>query len=279
MRLPALGLTAAIAALAFAAAASATNGQGAGHAAASCGVESPYALRIDPGGVRLDADEGDVSPQRVEIHDGVLRVDGVARPVTGDDAQRLREMETTAHALLPEIAGITRETIHITFDALGGVHAALNGDRRQRRAFERLRGQALERVALSLDRGVWTPEVFGEAFGAEIEAATEAIAADFTPGRAMWMVLTGGVGRMERRVERMEAELERSISAREHVFEAHATALCAGLETLDGLQQALDVRLDDGRPLQLFRFRADGDSGSGRTVWIRKDGRRSVSGR
>lgn len=58
-------------------------------------------------------------------------------------------------------------------------------------------------------------------------------------------------------MEKMEGELERSISAREGVLEQHATALCRRLETLNTLQESMEVRLDDGRPLRVFEFSPD----------------------
>lgn len=243
----------------------------AGHAAAKgrqafggpsggCSVESAYGLQVDARGIRLEADDDRVSPRRVRIHDGTLHIDGAARPLSAGDARRLREIEAETRALLPEIAGITREAVGIAFDTLGSVNAALTGNQRQAREFERLRERALARVDDTLGRGYWNPATFGDEFEAEIEAAAEAMAAGFTPRRAIWMVLTGGVGRMERRMEKMEVELERSIAAREATLERHASAVCGRLEGLDALQQAMEFRLDDGRALRVFEVRTGNDA-------------------
>src|SRR5690606_16432794 len=150
-----------------------------------------------------DADEDVDGPRRIEIDDGGLRVDGRTRAVSAADERRLRQMESGTRSLLPEIAGITREAIGITFDSLATVNRALTGSRRQARDFERLRERSLARIDDTLGRGIWSPDTFGDAFEAEIEAAAEAMAANFTTSRALWMVMTGGIGRMERRMEKM----------------------------------------------------------------------------
>ncbi|WP_165967301.1 DUF2884 family protein [Luteimonas aestuarii] len=234
---------------------SAAGRHGFGSQHSGCSVESAYTLRVGQHGIRLHDNDGKASPQRIDFHDGALRIDGIERDVSQADARRLRSMEAETRALLPEIAGITREAIGITFDTLGSVNAALAGNRRNARQFERLRARSLARIDETLGRGVWNADIFGDAFEAEIEAAAESMAASFTPGRAIWMVMTGGIGRMERRMEKMEGDIERSISAREGQLEQHATGLCTRLETLDALQEAMELRLDDGRPLRVFEFR------------------------
>lgn len=223
-----------------------------------CQVDTPYAVQVDADGLRFDATD-DVLPKRVDIHDGGLRLDGAAQAVSAADAARLREIEAGTRALLPQIAAVAREAIQIGFDALGGVHAALGGDRRRARQIEALRQRALLRVDQTLGRGSWDPETFGAAFEAELATAASEVAATVTPARAVWMAFTGGGDRLERRMEAMEANLERQVAAREQVLEAHADALCAQLDRLHLLQESLELRLDDGRALQLFEYEADAD--------------------
>ncbi|MCR6661768.1 MAG: YggN family protein [Luteimonas sp.] len=246
--------TATVLCASFAATASDGGRQHFGKAGSGCSVDSNYTLRVDASGVRLDAEGQGVSPRRIRISDGNLQVDGVAKDVSTADARRLRDMESATRDMLPEIAGITREAMQITFDALAGVNEALSGNRRQAREFDRLRNRTLARIDATLGSGVWSPDMFGDAFEAEIESAAEAMAANFTPKRVIWMMMTGGIGRMERRVEKMEAGLERSIAAREGVLERHATALCGRLDAIDAMQREMEFRLDDGRPLRVFEI-------------------------
>lgn len=223
----------------------------------SCSIDSSYGLQIDARGLRLhaDADADDARLRRIEVSDGALRIDGEPRAVSAADAARLRGIESGVRGLLPDIAAISREAIAIAFDALGGVNLALNGNRREARDFERMRERALLRVDGMLERGEWSSDAFGDDFEAGIEEAAEAMVASFTPVRAIWMVVSGGVGRLERRMEKMEKELERSVAAREAVLEGHALALCGKLEAVQRLQDAMELRLDDGKPLRVFEVR------------------------
>jgi len=222
---------------------------------ASCNIESDYGLYVDAEGLRLDAKADDGRPGRIEISDGALRLDGVPRAVSAEDAMRLRGIESGVRGMLPDMTAIAREAVGITFDALGGANAALGGKRRDAREFDRMREDALARLDGMEERGEWTSDLFDDGFEAEIEAAAEAMAASFTPTRAIWMFVSGGIGRMERRMEKWEEEFERSMVAREAVLEHHAIALCGQLEAVQRLQDAMDLHLDDGRPLRVFQVR------------------------
>ncbi len=60
-------------------------------------------------------------------------------------------------------------------------------------------------------------------------------------------------------MEAMEAELEQKLPAYEARMEHHAQALCGKLEQVEHLQNTMDLRLDDGRPLQVIRIRPPGN--------------------
>ncbi len=222
---------------------------------ASCNIESDYGLQVDADGLRLEADDDaeEGLPELIAISDGTLRLDGAPHAVSEADAERLRGIEAGVRGMLPDMTAIAREAIAITFDALGGVNVALGGKRSEARRFQQMREGALARVDGMEARGEWSSELFGEEFEAEVEAAAEAMAASFTPTRAIWMAVSGGFGRMERRMEKWEAGFEEQMAVREAALERHAAALCGRLEEVQGLQDAMDLRLDDGRPLQVIK--------------------------
>lgn len=225
---------------------------------ASCNIESGYALEVDADGLRLETEDDTEAglPGLIAIGGGTLRLDGVPRAVSDADAERLRGIEAGVRGMLPDMTAIAREAIAITFDALGGVNAALGGKRREARRFQEMREGALARVDGMEARGEWSSALFGEEFEAEVEAAAESMAARFTPTRAIWMAVTGGFGRMERRMEKWEAEFEEQMAVREAALERHATALCGQLEQVQRLQDAMELRLDDGQPLRVIEVRS-----------------------
>ena len=221
---------------------------------ASCNIDSDFDLQVDADGLRLEADDDAEAglPGQIEISDGTLHLDGVPRAVSDEDAERLRGIEAGVRGMLPGMTAIAREAIAITFDALGGVNAALGGKRSEARRFRDMREGALARVDGMEARGEWSSALFGEEFEAEVEAAAESMAASFTPTRAIWMAVSGGFGRMERRMEKWEAEFEEQMAVREAALERQATALCGQLEEVQRLQDAMELRLGDGRPLRVI---------------------------
>src|SRR5690606_19017340 len=138
---------------------------------ANCNIESDYRLQLDAAGVRLEAedDAGEGLPALIAISGGTVRLDGVPQAVSDADAERLRGIEAGVRGMLPDMTAIAREAIAITFDALGGVNAALGGKRSEARRFRQMREDALARVEAMEARGEWSSELFGEEFEAEVE--------------------------------------------------------------------------------------------------------------
>lgn len=215
-----------------------------------CGLSTPYNVLVDTGGVWLYRDEG--SPKEVFFHDGELSVDKQVRAVSDADARRLRQLEYAAYQLMPEVAGIARDSVEVTFDALGGAVEIMTGSKRKARQLDSFRADTLDHVNRTLGMGRWDQDVFDETFEAKIEAAAESIAASMTRS-VMWTVLTGGAGRIERRAEKMEAELERTMDIRAQAIEARADALCPRIEAIHALQAALEYRYN-GQPLEFLEM-------------------------
>jgi len=213
-----------------------------------CSVSTPYNVLVDTGGVWLYRDSG--MPREIFFHDGTLSVDREVQTVGAADAARLRRLESGARTLMPQVAGVARESTQIAFDALAGVVEALTGSGRKVRQVERFRTDTLGYIDATLGTGRWDQEVFGEGFESRVEAAAERMTGSL--GRSvMWQVFTGRAGRMEARAERMEAELDRRIDARSAALEAQADALCAQVRELQALQATLDYRLDGERLVML----------------------------
>ena len=140
-----------------------------------CGLTMDYNVLVDGGGVWLYRSEG--SPKEIFFHDGKLSIDRQVQATSEADAQRLRLLEAESRVLMPQVAGLARETVDITFDSLEGVVEALTGSRRKARKLRGFRDDTLAHVDATLGTGRWDQDVFGEEFEARIEAAAEAEAA------------------------------------------------------------------------------------------------------
>lgn len=215
-----------------------------------CGISTPYNVLVDGGGVWLYRDDG--VPKEIFFHDGELSVDKQVRMVSDADAQRLRQLEYQSRLLMPEVAGLARETVDIGFDALAGVVDGLTGSRRQVRRVETYRKEAQTHVDRTLGVGRWDQEVFDETFEAKLEEAAESMTASI--GRSvMWSVMTGGAARLEKRADQMEANLEKSLEARARALEAQADGLCSRVRMMDTLQSQLEFRYQ-GQPLRMLEI-------------------------
>lgn len=209
-----------------------------------CAVSTPYNVLVDTGGVWLYRDQG--RPREIVFHDGRLSVDRAVQTVSAADAERLRQLESGARALMPEVAEVARQSAGLAFDALSGVVESMTGSARKVRQVERLHADTTAYIDHTLGRGRWEQAVFGPGFEARIEAAAEQTGSRL--GRSvMWQVVTGRASRMEARAERMDAELTRRIDARSAALEGRAEALCTQVRALQTLQAALDYRFEGER--------------------------------
>lgn len=221
-----------------------------------CGFSTPYNVLVDTGGVWLYRDEG--SPREVFFHNGELSVDRKVRMVSDSDAQRLRQLEYQAYALMPEVAGLARDSVNVTFDALSGVVEAMTGSKRKARKVDDFRGEAIAHVDRTLGRGRWDQEVFDENFEANIENAAESMASMI--GRsALWSVFTGRASQLEARADKMDQELEQMLEARTKAIEARADGLCSQVQAINAVQSALEYR-HDGAPLRLLEVSGNNDA-------------------
>ena len=213
-----------------------------------CGLSTPYNVQVDGGGIWLYRRDG--SPKEIFFHDGTLSVDHRVQAISDADARRLRLMENDARVLMPEVAGIARESIGITFDALAGVMRTMTESERKARKVERYRERALEHIDGSLGKGRWDQDVFGEKFEANVEQVIEEVTGSITRS-ALWAAFTGRADRIDERADRVDQEVDSLVEARSAVLEKQAHALCAQVATLRKLQDALEYRYE-GAPLVML---------------------------
>lgn len=217
-----------------------------------CGVSTDYNVLVDGGGIWL---RRDALPMReIVFHDGQLSIDNHMQTVSAADAQRLRALENGVRQLMPAVTGIARESVGISFDTLDAVYAALTGDKNSRKV-RKLRREAERFVDSTIGRGRWEQDLFDEGFDARVEEAAESLSGSIARS-VLWVVFTGGEDKLERRTDKLDAELEQRLQGRTRALEQHALSLCAQVQALDRLQSALEFRLQ-GQALQMMRVTGD----------------------
>lgn len=219
-----------------------------------CGLSTPFNVLVDAGGVWLYREQG--SPKEIFFHGGELSVDRKVRQVSAADAARLWQMEDQARQLMPQVAGLARGVVDVTFDALSTVVAQITGSRRKAGKVEGHRKDALDYIDGTLGKGRWDQEVFDEGFDKRVEDAAEQMATML--GRsALWQVMTGRGDAMDQRADRMDEAFDARMEARSDALEAQARALCPLVQSLYTLQSQLEFR-DQGQPLRMIEMDGEG---------------------
>ncbi len=212
-----------------------------------CGVSTDYDVLVDGGGIWLRRQ--DATPREIVFHDGQLSIDGRMQAVSDDDAQRLRALEAGVRQLMPAVTGLANESVGIAFDALDATYAALTGNANARKV-RKLRAEAERFVASTIGGGRWEQDVFDEGFERHVEEAVESLVGSMTRS-VLWTVFTGRVGQLEKRADRLDADLEQRLEQRGRVLEQHAQSLCTQVLALNRMQAALEFRYE-GQPLRMM---------------------------
>ncbi|CCP09315.1 hypothetical protein SMSKK35_2364 [Stenotrophomonas maltophilia SKK35] len=165
---------------------------------------------------------------------------------------------------MPAATALAHEVSGVTFDALDAAFEAITGKSRNRQ-MRAMREETQRWIDASLGRGYWEQETFGDGFDAHIDQMAETMAASMTRS-VLWQVFTGRAGAMERRADRLDAEVDRRMEARSQQLEAKAMALCPLVQSLAAAHDALEVRYQ-GQPLRLLErgesLRVEHGNGSG----------------
>lgn len=222
-----------------------------------CGLHSDYSLAVNADGLEFKRDEG--APTEIVIAHGTLRVDGRAVDVGAADRRRLLDIERGVRDTLPEVKAVAREAIAIALEAVTEVSAAFARDPQAARAS----AERLARAGRELDRRLAESNRFSEWSDGDIDRFAEDIAGTLVgeivgnvAGQAIAVAFSGderAAAELEARADGIEAKVERAVERRSKDLERRAEGLCPRLRMLARLGSELEVRLADGRRLDLVR--------------------------
>jgi hypothetical protein len=225
--------------------------------AADCGLHSEYSLTINPDNLRFA--RKDATPAEIVIANGTLQVDGRMLDVGAADRKRLLDIEHGVRDTVPEVKAIAHDAIAIAIEAVTEVSAAFAKDGDAARAS----AQRLARSAHELDERIDATSSFSDWKDADIDRLVESIAGTLVSeivgnvaGQAIAVALSGdekAAAELEARANGIDKKIDRVVERRSKALEARADSLCPRLHRLASLQNDLDVRLADGRPLDLVR--------------------------
>lgn len=219
---------------------------------------TPFDVDATPEGLSFHRTDG--TPEKIFLHDGVLRVDGKAVTISSADADALRRYEKGVRDLMPQIAAIAREGVEVGFSAMTSVTLAFaDGDQRGRmlEKLKRKQADALRDIESGIGSGHWSSDRMEELVGGSVADSVGELVGSVTSS-AVTAALSGDsskVAALQARADSLDKTMEREMDKRSKKLEQRANAICPQLNDLAGLQQGWHVRLADGSPLQLMTIK------------------------
>jgi len=220
----------------------------------SCDAHSDY--QVSMSGQAFVFENNDGRNTRVVLGGGQLYINGKQTAVSDADQKRLDGFEAELRLLVPESRKVVTEAVNIAFDALGAVSVALSGDAGKSTEYDKARAKA---VASANDPA--RLPIFNDQ---SMRGIVEPIVSEFVPdivgsalGFAMKAMFAGEekAAAMESRMNAMEKDLDARIDARAKALEPLAEGMCKRIQRMDALDNALEVRLPNGKPIDFLSIK------------------------
>ena len=218
----------------------------------SCDVHSDWSISTHR--LAFVFTQKDHAPAEVGIGGGRLFIDAHEQKLSAADHARLARLEAEMHALVPQLREVVVQATDIAFTALTEVARGLASDPKtavadlqvaqkrvhaemEARPLTALDGDAIGRVIAPI-MTEYVPQIIGGAVSGALKAAFggEQKAQEF-----------------EKKMNRMEQELDTKVELRAKELEPLANAMCDRLKTMDKIDDELEFRLPDGGQLELLR--------------------------
>ncbi|MGH8446376.1 MAG: DUF2884 family protein [Solimonas sp.] len=230
---------------------------------ASAADDCRYKLQAD---VRLDGDSVELRSDA-----GLYRIDGDRVSLDGRELSLNREQHRAAddyrrglQRVVPAVSEVAIDGAMLGLEAVTLSFAALDGDSRDLRKYERRMSKLTEKIhgrynGTELLRGSIGGGADDDELDGEIDALAEDIAADMT-GNIASMVFTALVdpAKVEARANATERLVERRIQPKADALEAKARPLCGQFARLDAMERMIGI---DAIQLQPGTASADKDKG------------------
>ena len=178
-----------------------------------------------------------------------------------EDRQRIADFDRGTREVMPLAREIGREAAGIAFTALGEVAAGFSNDPADTRAkLDQARKKIDARLARSVTANRFDGRDLGEGIGQAVSEVVPLVIGDIVGG-AVRAALSGDTQRLEQ-MEGLDKQIEARIEPRAKALEERAERMCAKMEALDRLDNALAYRLPDGTALDLLRMKPQADADS-----------------
>jgi len=219
---------------------------------AECNVESDYDFSLSDRSAIFTRDIG--TPKAIVMRQGRLFVDDAWVTLSAADSRRVADYEREAREAMPLARQVGLDAADIAFTALGEVAAEFGGDPDRTRAkLDKARAQIDRELSRSVNANHYNSEALGESIGNAVKEVMPSLIGDIVTG-ALGAAFSGDEERMKR-LENLDKDIEARIQPRADKLEARARALCAKMENLDRIDNALEYRLPNGKALGLLEVK------------------------
>lgn len=217
----------------------------------SCDVRSDYQVSLSGQAFVFENTQG--PDTRVVLGGGKLFLNGKPAVLSAADQKRTDAFEAELRLLVPESRQVAVEAVSIAVDALSEVSIALSGDDSKRAEYDKARAKALAAAKDATTLPIFNDEA--------MEGIVDPIVAEFVPGItssalgfAMRSMFAGEekTQAMDARMAAMDKDLDARMEARAKALEPLAQAMCKRIQRMDVIDDSLEVRLPNGKPINFL---------------------------
>lgn len=216
-----------------------------------CNASSDYQVSLD--GQAFVFESGQGRDTRVVLGGGKLFLNGKPVVLSAADQKRADAFEAELRLLVPESRQVAVEAVGMAVDALIEVSVALSGDEGKRGGYGKARAKALAAANDSKTLPIFNDDA--------MESIVDPIVAEFVPGItgsalsfAVKSVFAGEekTKAMDARMDAMDKDLDVRMEARAKALEPLAQAMCKRIQRMDVIDDSLEVRLPNGKPINFL---------------------------
>ena len=216
-----------------------------------CDMHSQYQVSMNGQAFLFENDTG--RDTRLVLGGGKLFINGKQSALTPADQQRIDTFEAELRLLVPEARKVVAEAVSIAIDALSEVSIALSGDQGKRADYNKARAKALAAIDDSKTLPIFNVD--------SIDGIVDRLVAEFVPdiassalAFAMKAMFAGEEKNkaMDARMDAMDKELDARVEARAKDLEPLAEAMCKRIQGMDAIDDSLEIRLPNGKPINFL---------------------------
>lgn len=217
----------------------------------SCNMGSDYTTSLSGQAFVFENTRG--RNKRLVLGGGKLFINGEPAALSPADQARIDGFEKELRLLVPESRKVATEAIVMAIDALSSVSTAMSGDEADSRGADAVRAKAIAAANNSKTLPFFNDEA--------MQGIVEPIVAEYVPkitgnalGFAVKAMFAGEQKNkaMEARMQAMEKDLDSRMRARAKSLEPLAESMCKRIQRMDRIDDSLEIRLPDGKPINFL---------------------------